>query len=101
MYIRLNMLEKSLSQSNKYAEVGTITLDDQEENVVENVENGGNKDTVTVPQIRHHGITLDWSDISLTVSQGNDGTKTLLHSMAGSARPGEMLAIMGSSGAGS
>mmetsp|Transcript_34172 Transcript_34172/g.49668 ORF Transcript_34172/g.49668 Transcript_34172/m.49668 type:complete len:600 (+) Transcript_34172:44-1843(+) len=45
------------------------------------------------------GVTLEWSNIQLKVGSG-DKEKTLLHTMAGVARPQQMLAVMGSSGAG-
>ena len=45
-------------------------------------------------------IELGWKNISLTVVDKLGVEKTLLSSMSGSARPGEILAVMGSSGAG-
>ena len=46
-------------------------------------------------------ITLDWVNLSYK-TDGEKGAepKTLLHPMSGRAAPGEMVAIMGTSGAG-
>jgi ABC-type glutathione transport system ATPase component len=51
------------------------------------------------------GITLEWNNIHYTVSKKDPKTKLvdqkiLLHSMSGKALPGELLGIMGTSGAG-
>ncbi len=51
------------------------------------------------------GILLEWSNIHYTVikkdpKSKNVEQKILLHSMSGKALPGEMLGIMGTSGAG-
>ena len=62
------------------------------EAVYEKVEGGANTSG-------RSGITLEWSNIHLSVGSG-DKEKILLHSMAGVARPQELLAVMGSSGAG-
>ena len=43
------------------------------------------------------GVQVDWKNISVTA---NGGAKQILNDISGSARPGELLAIMGSSGAG-
>ena len=48
---------------------------------------------------RNKGTTLEWSNIHYTLSN-KDGQKVLLHSMSGKALPGEMLGILGTSGAG-
>ena len=52
----------------------------------------------------HTGIILEWRGISLTVpSTKEDGSaysRYLLSPMSGIARPGEVLAVMGTSGAG-
>lgn len=47
-----------------------------------------------------NSIVLEWSDITYTVPGADGGVKTLLHPMAGVAKPGELLAVMGTSGAG-
>jgi ABC-type multidrug transport system fused ATPase/permease subunit len=52
-------------------------------------------DTTTVPP-----VTLEWSDIELTVATKGGGTKTVLARVRGAARPGRLLAIMGPSGSG-
>ena len=49
------------------------------------------------------GIVLEWSDISYSVPNPDKNVaehKTIIHSMSGSARPKELLAVMGTSGAG-
>lgn len=60
----------------------------------------------------HNGTKLTWNNISYTINKkatkeqknmipnNKTITKTLLHSMSGIAYPGEILAIMGTSGAG-
>ena len=60
----------------------------------EKIETGG-----TESKSQRAGVTLEWSNIQLKVGSG-DKEKTLLHAMAGSALPQQMLAVMGSSGAG-
>jgi len=44
-------------------------------------------------------VTVGWSDITLQV-QTTEGEKTILHGLNGHAAPGELVAIMGPSGAG-
>ncbi|KAG6711064.1 hypothetical protein I3842_05G035100 [Carya illinoinensis] len=46
------------------------------------------------------GVFLTWKDLCVTVSDGKRGTKPILQSLIGYARPGELLAIMGPSGCG-
>lgn len=46
------------------------------------------------------GDFLTWKDLSVTVSIGKRGTKSILQDLTGYARPGELLAIMGPSGCG-
>jgi hypothetical protein len=60
----------------------------------EQVETGG----VDAKPLRA-GVTLEWCDVRLQVGSG-DKEKVLLHTMGGIARPQQMLAVMGSSGAG-
>ena len=48
-------------------------------------------------------VKLEWSNISYSVPVGdkeNIEMKTILHPISGSAKPGELFAIMGTSGAG-
>jgi len=63
--------------------------------IYEKLEAGGG----TESKSQRAGVTLEWSNIQLKVGSG-DNEKTLLHTMAGFARPQQMLAVMGSSGAG-
>ena len=46
------------------------------------------------------GVFLTWEDLYVTVSNGKNGTKSILQGLTGHARPGELLAIMGPSGCG-
>ena len=49
------------------------------------------------------GVTLRWSNIAYSVAsseKGGEERKVLLHPMMGAAYPKELLAVMGSSGAG-
>ena len=43
---------------------------------------------------------LRWDNVSFSVPDGDGGTKHILSDISGSANPGELLAIMGPSGAG-
>lgn len=48
-------------------------------------------------------VKLEWSEIAYSVNIGtsdNLDMKTILHPISGSAKPHEMMAIMGTSGAG-
>ena len=48
-------------------------------------------------------VKLEWSEIAYSVNIGTKDVlemKTILHPISGSAKPGEVLAIMGTSGAG-
>ena len=91
--------KKSSRRTSVFFEWGTV-YDNIESGNIEsgsvinaNIESGQQ----TTPRV---GVTLEWSNINLTVGNG-DKEKTLLHSMAGKAHPRQMLAVMGSSGAGS
>ena len=44
------------------------------------------------------GVYLEWKDICYDVKVKKGETKRILHSISGSVRPGELLAIMGPSG---
>ena len=56
-------------------------------------ENGGGFGSVD-------GAYLTWEELSVTVSGGKNGLKSILQDLTGYARPGEVLAIMGPSGCG-
>ena len=89
--------KKSSRRTSVFFEWGTV-YDNVESG---NIENGPNANIEsgqqTTPRV---GVTLEWSNINLTIGN-EDKEKTLLHSMAGKAYPRQMLAVMGSSGAGS
>ncbi|XP_041011597.1 ABC transporter G family member 1-like [Juglans microcarpa x Juglans regia] len=76
---------------------------DQEEDADLNM-----KQLIRTRDIDHHepaddhldGVFLTWKDLCVTVSNGKSGTKPILQSLTGYARPGELLAIMGPSGCG-
>ncbi|KAL1802057.1 hypothetical protein ACET3Z_030704 [Daucus carota] len=59
----------------------------------ESAENGGGFGSVD-------GAYLTWEELSVTVSGGKNGPKSILQDLTGYARPGEVLAIMGPSGCG-
>ncbi|XVF67237.1 hypothetical protein PTKIN_Ptkin10aG0104400 [Pterospermum kingtungense] len=46
------------------------------------------------------GVFLTWEDLWVTVPGGKNGGRSILESLTGYARPGELLAIMGPSGCG-
>lgn len=46
------------------------------------------------------GAYLTWEELTVTVSGGKKGPKSILQDLTGYARPGEVLAIMGPSGCG-
>ncbi|KAL8156017.1 ABC transporter G family member 1-like [Apium graveolens] len=46
------------------------------------------------------GAYLTWEDLTVTVSGGKKGAKSILQDLTGYARPGEILAVMGPSGCG-
>ncbi|XAR49467.1 Lipopolysaccharide-transporting ATPase [Bertholletia excelsa] len=46
------------------------------------------------------GVYLTWVDLWVTVSNGKEGSKSILQGLTGYARPSEVLAIMGPSGCG-
>jgi ABC-type glutathione transport system ATPase component len=48
-------------------------------------------------------VKIEWKDLSYTIeikSKETSEFKTILHPLTGAAKPGEVLAIMGTSGAG-
>jgi len=47
------------------------------------------------------GVCLTWKDIWVnTISNGKNGSKSILQGLTGYAKPGQLLAIMGPSGCG-
>ena len=46
------------------------------------------------------GVYLTWEDLWVTVSNGKNGSRSILQGLTGYARPGQLLAIMGPSGCG-
>lgn len=51
-------------------------------------------------QEMHPGINVSWENISVKVKLGKKDSKTILHDLSGHAKQGELMAIMGPSGAG-
>uniref|UniRef100_A0A7N2R0B7 ABC transporter domain-containing protein n=1 Tax=Quercus lobata TaxID=97700 RepID=A0A7N2R0B7_QUELO len=47
-----------------------------------------------------NGVFLTWEDLWVTVTNGKEGSKSILEGVTGYAQPGELLAIMGPSGCG-
>nr|XP_023874543.1 ABC transporter G family member 11-like [Quercus suber]POE83395.1 abc transporter g family member 15 [Quercus suber] len=47
-----------------------------------------------------NGVFLRWEDLWVTVTNGKEGSKSILEGVTGYAQPGELLAIMGPSGCG-
>jgi ABC-type glutathione transport system ATPase component len=58
------------------------------------------KDVDAFQRRSEDGVFLTWEDLYVTVSNGKNGTKSILQGLTGHARPGELLAIMGPSGCG-
>ncbi|OMO73058.1 ABC transporter-like protein [Corchorus olitorius] len=55
---------------------------------------------VDICKPKSDGIFLTWADLSVTVSGGKRGARSILQGSTGYAEPGEVLAIMGPSGSG-
>ena len=49
---------------------------------------------------KQNGITLRWEDVQFGVQIKNKAYRDVLRGISGQANPGELLALMGSSGAG-
>ncbi|KAG7976430.1 hypothetical protein I3843_06G148400 [Carya illinoinensis] len=72
-----------------------ITVPNKREGAGSNMKEFG-----TVTEQDDDGVFLTWKDLSVTVSKGKRGAKSILEDLTGYARPGELLAIMGPSGCG-
>ena len=59
---------------------------------------GGNVVRTMVPE--ENGVFLTWEDLWVTVTNGKEGSKSILEGVTGYAQPGELLAIMGPLGCG-
>ena len=59
---------------------------------------GGN--VVRTMLAEEDGVFLTWEDLWVTVTNGKEGSKSILEGVTGYAQPGELLAIMGPSGCG-
>ena len=59
---------------------------------------GGNIVRTMLPE--ENGVFLTWEDLWVTVTNGKEGSKSILEGVTGYAQPGELLAIMGPSGCG-
>lgn len=70
---------------NEREELGGSNMEEEHKTVVEHEDNG---------------VFLTWKDLSVRVSKGKRGTKSILQDLTGYARPGQLLAIMGPSGSG-
>ena len=64
------------------------------------VSSGSNNNTGASKRFMEEGVFLTWEDLWVTVPCGKNGSKSILKSLVGYARPGELLAIMGPSGCG-
>ncbi|XP_041015442.1 ABC transporter G family member 1-like [Juglans microcarpa x Juglans regia] len=80
----------------------TIEMETIKKTTVANKREGGgsNMKEFETDQQDDDGVFLTWKDLSVTVSNGKRGTKSILQDLTGYARPGELLAIMGPSGCG-
>lgn len=71
---------------------------------VEKCEDGTGLDGVSAENEKGFGSVdgayLTWEELTVTVSGGKEGPKSILQDLTGYARPGEVLAIMGPSGCG-
>ena len=56
--------------------------------------------TKLLSNVKPDGVHLRWHHLSYDVDDGNNGTKRILHGLAGSVSPGDVMAIMGPSGCG-
>ncbi|KAF5444193.1 hypothetical protein F2P56_036687 [Juglans regia] len=80
----------------------TLEMETIKKTTVPNKREGGgsNMKEFGTDQQDDDGVFLTWKDLSVTVSNGKRGTKSILQDLTGYARPGELLAIMGPSGCG-
>ncbi|XP_059448495.1 ABC transporter G family member 1-like [Corylus avellana] len=77
-----------------------VALEMETRNPVQNKRGVDAFKTATVQRRSEDGVFLTWEDLYVTVSNGKNGTKSILQGLTGHARPGELLAIMGPSGCG-